>query len=63
MTTNKKSTKEIGEKSMIMQQAFFDLADELEKECGDWQQEPEHPELKERILAKVAELEKEKEQA
>lgn len=33
-----------------IRQAFFDLAHEMEKECGDWQSLPDNPELTERIL-------------
>ena len=43
------------------QQVWLDLADELEKECGDWQSLPPDPELTARILAAAMELEKEKE--
>ena len=43
-----------------IKQAFYDLADELEKECGDWASQPDDPALKERILAAVMEMEKEK---
>ena len=41
-----------------IKQAFYDLADELEKECGDWERLPETDNdkaLKERILATVIE--------
>ena len=41
-----------------IRQAFYDLADELEKECGDWESLPETDNdkaLKERILATVIE--------
>ena len=41
-----------------IKQAFYDLADELEKECGDWESLPETDNdkaLKERILATVIE--------
>ena len=56
------TTKENGKKSMIIQQAFYDLADKYEKECGDWQQEPEVPqELHDRIMKAVMELEQKKE--
>lgn len=41
-----------------IKQVFYDLADELEKECGDWERLPETDNdkaLKERILATVIE--------
>ena len=41
-----------------IKQAFYDLADELEKECGDWESLPETDNdkaLKDRILATVIE--------
>ena len=41
-----------------IKQLFYDLADELEKECGDWESLPETDNdkaLKERILATVIE--------
>lgn len=37
-----------------IRQAFFSLADEMEKECGDWQNTPDNPELTARILAAAA---------
>ena len=46
----------------LIQQAFMDLADELEKECGDWQNLPDTEDMKklrERIMEKVIALEKE----
>lgn len=36
-----------------IRQAFFDIAEEMEKECGDWQNQPETEldrALKERII-------------
>lgn len=45
------------------QKAWFDLADEMEQNCGDWQNAPDNPELTERILAAAIILEEEKEQA
>lgn len=44
-------------------QAFMDLADELEKECGDWQNQPDTEEkkkLRERIMAEVEKREQSK---
>ena len=41
-----------------IRQAFYDLAEEMEKECGDWQSLPETDDdraLKERILKIVKE--------
>ena len=55
------TTKENGKKSMI-QQAFIDLAEKLEQECENWQQEPVPPELHDRILEKIAELDEKNEQ-
>ena len=33
-----------------LKKAFFELADEMERECGDWENTPDNPELKERII-------------
>jgi len=43
-----------------IRQAFFDMADEMEKNLGDWQRLPDNPELRDRILAAVTELEEKK---
>lgn len=40
-------------------QAFFDLADEMERECGNWQSAPDNPELTSRIMAAAIAMEKE----
>ena len=45
--------KEISDQEI--QQAFYDLAAKLEAELGDWESEPDNPELKERILKSVQE--------
>lgn len=40
----------------LIKQAFMDLADEMEQECGDWQELPDteaDQKLRERIIAGV----------
>lgn len=40
----------------LMKQAFMDLAEELEKDCGDWQNLPDteaDQKLRERIMAEA----------
>lgn len=34
-----------------IRQAFFSLADEMENECGYWQNTPDNPDLIARIMA------------
>ena len=34
---------------------FLELADEMEKECGDWESIPDNPELRERIMEAIKE--------
>lgn len=41
-----------------IRQAFFDMAEEMEKNLGDWQALPDNPELTERIMAAILEKEK-----
>ena len=44
----------------LIQQAFMDLADKLERECGDWQELPDTEDmqkLRERIMAEVQDKE------
>lgn len=43
-----------------VQNAWLDLADEMEKECGDWWNAPDNPELTARIIAAAEIKEKEK---
>lgn len=44
-----------------MKNEFYDLADELERECGDWQNaEGLSAEAKRRLFERVEQLEKEK---
>ena len=40
---------------------FLKLAEEMERECGDWQSLPENPELVARIMAEAARKEMEHE--
>lgn len=47
----------------LIKQTFMDLADEIEKECGDWQNTPdteENKKLRERIMAEVEKVNKTK---
>lgn len=41
-----------------IQQSFFDIADEMEKQCGDWESMSKDEELTKRILVAVMEHEK-----
>ena len=45
----------------MIQQAFMNLADKLEHECENWQQEPVPQELHDRIMKAAMELEQKKE--
>ena len=45
----------------LIQQAFMDLAEKLEKECGDWQELPDTEDmqkLRERIMDEIRRREK-----
>lgn len=43
-----------------IRQAFMDMAEEMEKNLGDWQALPDDPELTKRIMNAAIALEKEK---
>ena len=46
--------------SKEFKQTFFDLAEEMERECGDWQNLPDteaDQKLRERIMAEVQNME------
>ena len=42
-------------KNEEIRQAFKEIAEEMEKACGDWENEPDNPKLTERIIAAVKE--------
>lgn len=45
----------------LMKQAFMDLADEIIKECGDWENQPDteaDKKLRERIMEEVEKKER-----
>ena len=46
---------------MDFKEQFLKLAEEMERECGDWQSLPENPELVARIMAEAARKEMEHE--